>query len=296
MIISEEKFSQLLVDKDIIEYEISDYDDIKNIFKSSIEEIGGEVDFFGVVNNLSKGISDIDAIVIATEDKIKKSIIFHERMKEKNEKYRYMFYHDPVFIVNTAFYDSRNLHTFQNSKIKKDNSKILYEIWFIHISNLLFRMLSDILNNKKISGRRILMLQKNFMESHKYFFGEFDSNLVNRIRKEKNYESAIDSMISIFNKIAAIYSGCSGIRNYKCSNWSFFESHYYFVEISKNNVSVNMPTEIYNTFIGDYYDIKYKESAKIVEEIYSNLNLKYPFLKPFPYFLDKNHEQNKQSK
>lgn len=177
-----------------LDLNLQDYSAAKIKFLDLCDNVGTErnrVGFFGEVG--FPGISDIDALVVSTPEKIKKLNFLFQKELANSELFKYLFWHSPVFIIDSIKNKVTRLHTMEGLKCvdpsinlfnKNENLSIseldtLNVIWFISLIGVASDICRTIHNNEPVSLRLCLLVYKNLIHS----FNKF-SNLGEPLPKE----------------------------------------------------------------------------------------------------------------
>lgn len=162
---------------------IQDYTKAKNLFLNfckSAKISQNNIGFFGEVG--FPGISDIDALVISTPDKIKKLNLLVQQETANSASFNYLFWHPPVFVLDSIQKKANILHTleglksiksganlFNHKTLNYEETDVLNIVWFLSLISVISDMQRTISNNDPISLRLCLLVYKNLIHSFNKF-------------------------------------------------------------------------------------------------------------------------------
>jgi hypothetical protein len=175
------------------EYSEEDYDAVKDQFVQLCLQCGislRNIGFFGDIG--FPGVSDIDALVICSPKEIKKLHLLFRHEAEHSKDFGYLFWHVPVYVIDSLAYLAPKLHTFNNliplkdgialfdkkNEINEEELKLLNIIWFVNLIKTFMDYLRKESKGEKVSLRHILLVYSNIMYSAVMFTGE-KSNIPN---------------------------------------------------------------------------------------------------------------------
>jgi len=197
------------------DFSFGDYEDAKQKFiklcisaKVSIDNIG----FFGNVG--FPGISDIDALVVGEAEVIRElNRRFYEERKQ-NERFAYLYWHRPVYVLENIIGVAKQLHTFENihpviedsrlnglfgyTDSSKVNNETLYIAWFIFLIINIAKQERRLKKGQEVSLRLMLLVYKNIFHS----YGKFNAMLDQQTRVELIHPKKIRETIrdNVFNE------------------------------------------------------------------------------------------------
>ncbi|MEO7045363.1 MAG: hypothetical protein ABI091_08680, partial [Ferruginibacter sp.] len=136
-----------------------------------------KIGFFGNVG--FPGVSDLDAIVCDRAEKLLEIEILHKKELEVNRKYKFIFWHTPVFLPNQALLYASSLHTLNDLKFEANGLKlqkpsvhqleVLHINWFVFLLWVISSIKKKYYKNKPTSLRLLLLVYKNLMYSNNVF-------------------------------------------------------------------------------------------------------------------------------
>lgn len=282
--------------------------------KNSItkERIG----FFGEIG--FPGISDIDAVVISDRSTLRNLRRSHESERANDISYKYMFWHKPVYLLESAVTIAKHLHTFQGVNFLEENkfqithnesdgNNLLNIIWFIFLLQVLADFYRENSNGNSASLRKFLLIYKNLEYSNKVFYQqEFTQKSYtgsNDLRKniakdelELDQKYLFDNLNQLVTEVCANFdvfianAGISTIdteyKSIRTINSSIEKSK--FTALNKDNPSKIELNENAFSLVVSYF-VGFSESENIqkyidysnkCKSIYSSNNIQYPFIEP----------------
>jgi hypothetical protein len=296
---------------------LDDYIIAKNFIVDSCHKLGiNNVHSFGKINN--PAISDLDVLIIGKPSQLKKINKKFLDKKRKSKTFGYIFFHEPVYLIEHLFFESKYLHSFNSIKkiskksINKDSLKtskkdvdVLHVAWFCFLLRVCVGIYKNIKVNKKVSLRFLLLVYSNIYESLKYFdlkksrIIQNPKNLRKKILKKnielvdvwKNFDLLFNETILSFDKY------CENIcPAHKVVSKKEFIIHkkitYVCSEKTKLNINSLWGIILLNrfafSFIEDYFFFnkdsvnfkKYITVSNHAKAIYLKEGLDYPFIEP----------------
>jgi len=278
------------------------------------------IGFFGEVG--FPGVSDIDALIIGSSEKLNKLKSLYDNNIMSSESFRYLFWHPPVFVLESIVAFVNKLHTLEGlkcvktevkmfDKLRGNENKLLNIIWFIFLSTVVSNILKASNNDKPISLRLVLLVYNNLMHSN-MVFSPVNNELPEHIMPSHDLrELAKRSENAQFNNM--ILEHFLTLFDYSCKMFDVFcnDQEWYTSAtketalISKNIFYKKSFTTTLNTsrivnrlhlnkmafsIVFDYYKgkadssllSKYIDNSNICKSKYKSAGLDYPFISPYP--------------
>lgn len=264
------------INKDLqLDLKIDDYNEAKEIFINVCIEEGVDLEKIGIFGAVSNpGISDLDFLVIGSINKLKRIKEKHNLLLESNEKYKYIFWHTPVFVPDIIFDKAHLFHTFDNLEFLKggieinrrsfNQNNLLHLIWFIFLIDVYHSIMKKKLNREPISMRLLLLVYKNI----NYSFNNFSivsDNLNNQIAHSSDLRKYV---IQNYDKFEAIHENfiLSNLSNLFKETQSVFDRFCYNSfsnQLIKNNDKSKYMIKSSNTILRSGYNSDIKTCKRI---------------------------------
>lgn len=171
----------MLIQKDLdLDLSYKDYDKVKGRFIELCDAAGITKEKIGFFGNVGfPGVSDLDAFVCDVPERLNELEKIHRNELERCPKYRYIFWHTPVFLPCEAIAYTSFLHTLKDLEFQADglkilkpseqNLEILHIIWFLSLIRPVVFVEKQYLKKKPVSLRHLLLVYKNLAYSDNVF-------------------------------------------------------------------------------------------------------------------------------
>jgi hypothetical protein len=173
---------------------LTDYNDamkrfVELCFKCGITD--DRIAFFGSIS--CPGVSDIDVAILSSPRNIKKLINMMDKECQQSPSFDYMFWHQPVYILDDLLNDAKFLHTLENLQplvpdgffnssslyIDEKDREIINISWFCFLINTYLNIKMKVTKREKTSLRLILLVYKNLFHSYLLFTDDrFDIDVI----------------------------------------------------------------------------------------------------------------------
>lgn len=142
--------------------------------------IGGDrAGFFGSAG--FPGVSDLDALAVGDCASLVRLAMLHGKEAEVSADYRYLFWHEPLWILDEVADDAYRLHTMEGARcaygagslvkgvVAEETRRVLHVAWLI----FLIGAVAEIARQRDETGLRLLLLvHKNLRHSIEVFAGK----------------------------------------------------------------------------------------------------------------------------
>lgn len=271
------------------------------------------IGFFGSIGY--PGISDLDALVIASPSKLIALREAHEYERSINPDYAYIFWHEPLYIIDAIKTKIHLFHTLVGLEFERksgesilmscndENSDLIHIIWFIFLLQVYNSIVLDERNNKRISARLLLLVHKNIEYSNSIFQKHSAiaaSSLITSKELRSDF-SRLEDTNNLLHEVNSSLKNTLELFDHYCSkklpdelNSDIFEHlrsrKYHFQKGQKTIVSGTKLVLNSRAFslVSDYFmgssklsSLKlYTRESAIVKGHYKVNSLRYPFIEP----------------
>ncbi|MFH1499599.1 MAG: hypothetical protein ABII82_17450, partial [Verrucomicrobiota bacterium] len=158
-----------------------DYDDAMASFLRICRECGVEDSAVGFFGNIGEpGISDIDAVVVGTGEVLSHLSLRHQEERRRSVLFAYVFWHDPLWLLEDAQKWCARLHTLENLRwvaadcartwtMEQGGGSVLRVAWFIYLMGIHRSWLRKVRSGSSLGLRQLLLLHKNLHHSIEFF-------------------------------------------------------------------------------------------------------------------------------
>lgn len=139
-----------------------------------------QIGFFGAVG--FPGVSDLDALVVGDQATLVRLAALHREEARKSDVYGYLFWHEPLWILEEVKDDAYRLHTMDGLKradgraelsvagvVSEEARRVLDVAWLIFLLGAVAEMGCVAKGRRGLSLRLLLLVHKNLRHSMRVF-------------------------------------------------------------------------------------------------------------------------------
>lgn len=299
-----------------------DYEIAKSRFASMCRWSGIEASSYGFFGKVScPGISDIDALAIGTSSQLRRLRSMFREERHSSERFAAMFWHPPLYVLDTAADSARFLHTLdslegpvsarlpENVSVRDSDYRLLLNIvWFTY----LLRVCACMFRSPAVSLRKLLLVYNNLEFSQRSFSDVLGEQLAQPenssvIRATALESSECDSprLLRMFEErfeaSLELFDSCCDLLRAKCGPASTCASHLiigrssvvkedqstgvdhhrWFTIIEANALAYSIAGQFLFARHGQGTISTYVRTSWACVSKYQKVDLDYPFITPF---------------